>query len=456
MLAEAESRPFTRRRRAADEASLRSPPPVTVRIPGGLPARRVVSSRVKETPPYPAHLFPLHTVAAFIGSCGSGKSHAAVSLVRDYVDHGCFSRVFVISPTFASNPCFDALSHVIDMGDVYQNHGGEASAVSDVQRKVEEAGARYRAEAKYAAAYQRFAEHKEEPGDEALLEKENFRPPVDQDMPSMCLVIDDCSHSPIFTTSQDNPFANIVLRHRHVGGIGLSIVFCVQTYRTGVPKALRQGAIRQLCVFPTKDHTQTDALWEEVGNLVTKEKFYELYKRATKGSEHNFLLIDVNPPGTTFAERLMFRFRKNFDELLVVKDDDEDSESDAEVKSSSDSSDAESDGDDDGSVLWAVARPERDIEASYGSRGVAAGGASRPAPAAAAAGGASLRSGPVWSNGFSGWQAAYREQDRAASEAERTLLRRARAAVARRGREAITAATAVPRRVGSAAGRRRR
>lgn len=451
-------RQSTRRRQQhpLDEAIVRTAP-VAVRIPGGLPSRRVVSSRQKEVPPYPPHLFPLHTVTAFIGSCGSGKSHSAVSLVRDYVDHGCFDRVFVISPTFASNPCFDALSHVITMGDVYQSPGQEASAVSDVVRKVEEAGAQWRAENKYEAAYMRWSKNQEEQGDEALLEKENFRPPIDQDMPSFALIIDDCSHSPIFTTSQDNPFANLVLRHRHVGGIGISIFFCVQTYRTGVPKALRQGAIRQLCIYPTKDHTQTDAVWEEVGNMVTKEKFYQLYRAATKGAEHNFLLIDINPPGDTYKDRLMMRFRKNFNEVLVVKDDDESSDSDDEVKSvsSTDESDAEGDSDGDG-VLWCVARPERDIEASYGAR-LQAGSSAGAAPVAqTAAGIGQQRSGPVWSNGFSGWTAAYREQERAATQAERTILRRARAAVARRGREAVAAAAAVPRRVGTASRQRRR
>ena len=57
--------------------------------------------------------FPLHTLCAFIGMRGSGKTHAMVNLAKRYLDDGCFTRVFIISPTYESNPIF----HVLKIAD---------------------------------------------------------------------------------------------------------------------------------------------------------------------------------------------------------------------------------------------------------------------------------------------------------------------------------------------------
>lgn len=410
----------------------RRPAVTRMPIPNGLPARRVVSERVKEVPPSPPHLFPLHTVITLVGACNSGKSHQAVSLVRDYVDYGCFDRVMVVSPTFASNPCFDAISDVVKVpDDVYTQFGREHAAIADIEQKVVQAGNKYRDEKRYQKAYEDWIAAGRDAdaldvATKALLEKEEYREPRDELMPSICVIIDDCSHSSIFTHSCDNPFTNLCLRHRHIGGIGLSIIFCVQTWKSGVPRALRQGCIRQICIFPTKDHSQLDSVYEEVGNLVSKEQFMSLYRTATRGNDHNFLLIDVAAPGDTYAERKMMRFRKNWDQVLVPDSVDSD-DSDYEVKE--DDSDTES-----GSVLWTAARPDKELQVF--ERGSGGGGGGLTAPSAAARGSASSVAGlklPAWSNGFGGWQAIYAAQAKQAEETNRSLVRQARAAVAVRG-----------------------
>jgi hypothetical protein len=74
-----------------------------------------VPAKPKITPTTPPHLFPLHTLAAFIGARGSGKTNAAILLAHDYVKRGCFNRVFIISPTYDSNAAFHVLP--VEKGD---------------------------------------------------------------------------------------------------------------------------------------------------------------------------------------------------------------------------------------------------------------------------------------------------------------------------------------------------
>jgi len=370
-----------------------------------------------------------------VGACGSGKTHQAINLVRDYVDHGCIDRVMVVSPTFASNPAFDALQDVISIDDVYTAFGREHESIADVQRKVIAAGESYRNEKRYKEVYDLWLQSGRDTdsmtaNEKSLLEQENFREARDPLMPSIALIIDDCSHSPIFLSSTDNPFTNLCLRHRHVGGIGLTIIFCVQTYRSGVPKALRQGCIRQIALFPTKDHSQLDAVYDEVGNLVSKAAFMKAYRDATRGSDHNFLLIDSTPDGRTYRERKLMRFRKNWDHLLLTENDDS---SDEEDGGYSKQSDDDEDDAADAHELRVVSRPIDELIRL--ERGPVA--ASKPS-AAAADPAAKPRFG-VWKNGFSGWEQAYAAQERAAAEINREIERRARTVIAANGGRAAVA-----------------
>ena len=70
-----------------------------ISIPNGLLNGPVKHKKIK-TPDAPKELFPLHSLCAFIGMRGSGKAHAMVNLAKRYLDEGCFTRVFIISPTY--------------------------------------------------------------------------------------------------------------------------------------------------------------------------------------------------------------------------------------------------------------------------------------------------------------------------------------------------------------------
>ena len=114
-----------------------------------------------------------------------------------------------------------------------------------------------------------------------MLENTNYQKPPEVPRPSPLLIVDDMSHSQIYSTSRQNPFINLCLRHRHINhGKGITIFLAAQTFRSGIPLALRQN-IQQYFIWPTKDETQLEAIYHEVVNLIDHETFIKLYKKAS-------------------------------------------------------------------------------------------------------------------------------------------------------------------------------
>jgi hypothetical protein len=257
----------------------------------------------------PDELFKLHTLMAFIGHRGSGKTHAMVNLAKRYLDEGSFTRVFVISPTYESNPVF----HVLEVNDedVFTDHQNALGGISEILKKCKQDSDDYDDYEEYMKAYRKWKRGKRLSIDEhTMLDNNNFeKPPEVIPRPSPLLIIDDMSHSDIYSTSRQNPFINLCLRHRHINhGKGITIMMAAQTFRSGIPLPLRQN-IQQYFIWPTHDSGQLDAIYQEVANLVDEETFLKIYHQATK-EPHSFLTIDTcNVPEK--------QFRKNFDIALI-------------------------------------------------------------------------------------------------------------------------------------------
>ena len=282
---------------------------VETRISNGLKNHPVKHKKLKQ--PYtPPELFKLHTLAAFVGHRGSGKTHAIVNLTKRYLDEGSFTKIYVISPTYESNPVFHVLG--IQKEDVYTDHTNAIAAVNDILGKTKKDADEYDKYEEYMKAYLKWNQHKKITMDEyTMLENNDFKKPPFVPRPSPLLIIDDMSHSDIYSTSRGNPFINLCLRHRHINhGKGISIFMAAQTFRSGLPLALRQN-IQEYFIWPTHDSGQLDAIYHEVANLVDEETFKHLYFMATK-DPHCFLTIDTN----AVPEK---QFRRNFDTFLNPK-----------------------------------------------------------------------------------------------------------------------------------------
>jgi hypothetical protein len=267
-----------------------------------------VKSKHLPAPEVPDGLFKLHTLAAFIGCRGSGKTNACVLLAQRYFDEGIFNRVFIISPTIESNPQFETLQP--DPRDVYTSINNAVGDLNDILAKVQQDVEDHEKREAYKAIYQRWLQNRAGMRDMNVLEANNFKKPPDIPKPCPLLIIDDMSHSPLYQPSQKNPFINLCLRHRHLHRVGISIYMLVQNFKTGIPKCLRQN-VQQYYLWPTHDMSQLEAMYQEFANICSFEQFIELFRAATS-EKHCFLTIDINAPDDTQ------RFRKNFDTALVI------------------------------------------------------------------------------------------------------------------------------------------
>ena len=78
---------------------------------------QAIKVKKPEPPKTSDDMLKLHCLTAFIGHRNSGKSNSAVLLAKRLKDEGAIQRIFVISPTYDSNPIFSILN--IDDDDVY-------------------------------------------------------------------------------------------------------------------------------------------------------------------------------------------------------------------------------------------------------------------------------------------------------------------------------------------------
>jgi len=281
-----------------------------IRLPNAI-ANEAVPVRKVKTPDYPPQLFRLHTLAAFFGPRGSGKTNGAILLAQKYMEYGSFTRVYVISPTYESNPVFETLN--ADPGDVYTDLGTILTSIQDIVGKIEADASAHELELEYADIWLRNAQNQKiDVRELIILEREGNREPNLGPRPYPLIIIDDCSHSQIYSTSRSNPFINLCLRHRHVGGegYGCSIFMLVQNFKTGVPKPIRQN-LQQFFIWRTADRSQLEAMWEEFANLIDLPSFVRIYHMAVDGDSHNFMTVDVNPTSPEIGN-----FRRNFDVVL--------------------------------------------------------------------------------------------------------------------------------------------
>jgi hypothetical protein len=99
----------------------------------------------------------------------------------------------------------------------------------------------------------------------------------------------------------------MVIKHRH---IPLSIIMMAQTFH-GIPRAIRLNCTIYI-VFSTSDKKQLQQIYENFGNLISRDRFFDMYRYATS-NPHGFLMIDTDPKTSES------RFRSGFNEFLTYK-----------------------------------------------------------------------------------------------------------------------------------------
>lgn len=248
----------------------------------------------------------LPSVFVFCGQRGSGKTYSAVSMLRRFEQKKYITRTFLICPTHKSNRIFNNL-RTLDELDCCDEEHNFSPAIHHLIAEIEEDWEKYKNEEKYVKIYKKHLKERAlSYEEETIIEREQYREPVDMQRPGHMVVFDDCQNTAIYSNSlRNNLLQHLTIKHRH---IPVSLCFLVQSW-SGLPKTLRLNAV-VFVLFRTGNRKELMWIWENFGAQVEYEKFLEMYNYAVDG-DHSFLYIDTAP------RKESMRFRKGFNEYIL-------------------------------------------------------------------------------------------------------------------------------------------
>lgn len=267
----------------------------------------------------------LHQNMLIVGARGSGKTVAAVNILRMLP----FDRIFVISPTMKSNAEI-MKSLKIDPQDVYENPD-DISCISHIKQAVEKEASdleEYRVDLrKYNKLMSAISTSQKplfslEDELERFFQDGDFKKPKHKwngKKPICGLLVDDAMGSQLFTKGI-RQLNQLCIFHRHIGpvenegAIGLSLFWLLQSYVAqsgGISKCIRNNAT-SLIFFKSKSEKQLEEVSQECAGEVSREDFQRVYDLAIQ-EPHDFLFIDFFKKT---AQPSMFR--RNFAEYLLI------------------------------------------------------------------------------------------------------------------------------------------
>ncbi len=118
------------------------------------------------------------------------------------------------------------------------------------------------------------------------------------------------THTELMSNTLNNPLSHLSLHHRHLDGVGVTIVQAFQTFKSGMPRVIRSN-LGGIMLFPTCNMEELVEIHREVGNNVTFETFKRLFFEATK-EKHSFLFINK------LEDDPAKQFGINFDRKFIV------------------------------------------------------------------------------------------------------------------------------------------
>lgn len=277
---------------------------------------------------YPVPLEPsaprLYFLGLFIGSRGSGKTHAMVKLLKQYERGGIAppddqsgstgrvaQRVILFSPTSDANPVFSSLRHLAD-ADVITSYTDAklVEVVQDIKEQRDET-AKYQ---KRLEVWKRFMRKRKldrlSHEDVQELELMNFEPPDKPKYPDGCvtfMILDDLIGSAAFRATGKSALTNLALKNRH---LGICLLIATQNLKA-LPKSIRTNASLFVVFRFANKRVVAEDLYEEVSNTLPLEDFVAIYDYATK-DDHDALVIDFSMPKAQ-------RFKMNFDRVLTIQ-----------------------------------------------------------------------------------------------------------------------------------------
>jgi len=264
----------------------------------------------------------LHTLCIASGKRGGGKSVAIANLVKSAKDKGYFDRVYLITPTYASNKSIWEIADIQEE-DVYEPDLG---VLAQIKKNVESEKQEWEDFLLRKELYKNYKKDiKNTPFDKiksgdilAYLEQGFFDFTFDDKWkygeerpPRLAVIIDDCMGTDLMT-KRTAGLTNLAIRHRHIGdGLGISIFMLVQSYcsRDGIARPIRENTTH-LMLFKINDSKQIAKVKEECDLPVTDEEWDTMCEYA-HSKPYNYLFIDFSAKCETK------RFRDGMDSYIV-------------------------------------------------------------------------------------------------------------------------------------------
>jgi tRNA A37 threonylcarbamoyladenosine biosynthesis protein TsaE len=232
-------------------------------------------------------------VFGFTGTCGSGKTHLCLSIIKAMRKEKSITKLFIISPTYDTQPIFTSV--VKDDDFVFtdtQDTEKVYACINDIERMCNELADAYYEQLEWQLALKRFMA-----ADTLSLKEEHLIQMYGYTVknitrPSPACIIDDMSHSPLLAkcTNKRNPLNNLILRHRHqCRSLGLSVFILAQDSR-GIPKVLRM-VMSHGAFFATGSEQEIKNYWLDCGSQISLKHFSDLFKAFT-ATKYGYLFFD--------------------------------------------------------------------------------------------------------------------------------------------------------------------
>lgn len=281
-----------------------------------LPGLTTKDYKVTQAPPrkVPEGMPRLHFLSLVQGARGMGKTNAVLRLCELYDQTRSFDKIVIFSPTYHNDPKYQLFHNLKAEVSVFTDYTDEVfrQVCQGIKAEIEE----YKMYQKQKEAYDLFVNWKK-PMElfppELLLELHltDFQEPQTRfkyGMPTTLLIFDDLvGNKALYTATPKGVMPSFAVIHRH---LCTSMIFISQVYKGSVPRQLRNN-LSLIFLFRNKSDEMKEEVSKEMSAFVKPDEFIRMWDFATAENKWDFFMVDTD------AKDEQYRFRKNFDLLLV-------------------------------------------------------------------------------------------------------------------------------------------
>lgn len=269
----------------------------------------------RKTPP---NMPRLHMLCAVVGSRGSGKTSAALKMLKMYVKSKSYDKIYWYSPTASREAKIKSfIEHckgqceieIIEHFDVHEF----SNQLDWFRSEIDE----YRLYKKKLDVWKRYL--KCESVDElslddlVMLEEMDWEKPkttYKNGFPSWALVWDDeIGNKSIFSPNCKGVTSQFWILHRH---LSCSVFILSQIVSNGIPRQIRSN-ISLWILFSCKSDKLKKDVADELAFKCEPDDLLKIWDFATQ-EQHSFLMCDYDCPDEKYM------FRKNFTDLILWKE----------------------------------------------------------------------------------------------------------------------------------------